>query len=411
MPHASRLVTAALALACVSLTQAQAQNTYTLSFGAISDDFLGRTETYGITAFDGAYVSGQHDFGNIRLSYTLGDAFENDAVDAGVVFADLSYRFGDGPWRVGVGQRERVWGPSRYTSLVLGRNAPAFPAIYIAKEEKTVTDWAPLRWIGPWDGEILVGTTDDAGQPDNALFLGMRLGFEPTPGLDIELVRMVQFAGDGEPGGFDTFVDVFFGNTNEGDSAGANQLAGLGLSYDFNPGGNGLRIYGQAVGEDEARNFPSCWFYYAGVEARATLFGTPSTLTLEHVDTTVGTTSNGNCGPGTAYGNPTYSYENEGVIIGAAIGSESRSTQLRGQHTFDRFSLDWSVGHFTINDASVPGHSLSTTRETGTIATVGASLPIGNGTLQGIIAHQSFDLDTAGFDSGTRVGINYGVSF
>ncbi|WP_282078374.1 capsule assembly Wzi family protein [Epibacterium ulvae] len=413
MPAIFKTQTLALGLmaAMGGASSLAAQSSYEFSFGALSDDFLGRSETYGITAFDGAYFSGRHAFGDLRLSYTLGDAFENDAVDAGLVFFDVSYALGDGNWRIGAGQSERHWGPSRYTSLILSRNAPAFPAAYIVKEEATQSDLPVLRWIGPWYGEFLIGTTEDAGQPEDALFVGMRLGLEPTPGLEVEFIRAIQYGGDGQPSGFGAFTDAVFGNTNEGAAAGANQVAGLSLSYDFNPDQNGVRLYGQALGEDEAGGLPSCWFFMAGVEARTRILGAKSTLTLEHVDTTVNTTENGFCGPGTAYGNTTYSYRNEGVVLGAAIGSESRSTQLRGTHEMPNWTLDWSLGHFAINDANLPGHSLSTTRETGTVASIGASFDFAGGTVQGIIAHQDFDLDTADQDSGTRIGVSYSRSF
>lgn len=390
---------------------AHAETSYTLSFGAISDDFLGRTEQYGILAFDSLAVSTSTRVGRFAFDLTLGDTFENDAVDSVLIFGDVGYRFGNDNWQVGVGQFERHWSPSEYTSLILSRNAPAFPSVYIRKEEARTSDVPVLRWIGPWNGEIFLGQTDDANQPDNALILGMRLGLQPTPDVEIEFVRVAQYGGTGQPGGLDTLFDVLVGNSNEGDSAPANQIAGVGASYRFGPDSFSNRIYGQAVGEDEAGGLPSCFFFLYGLENKSRLFNADTTITLEHVDTTVNITQAGFCGPNTAYNNNVYSYRNEGVVMGAAIGSESRSTSLRGKHEFDAWALDWNVGKFTINDASNPNHSLSSTRETGTIVSVGASTDIWGGTLQGIIAHQSFDLDTADQESGVRIGVNFSRSF
>lgn len=390
---------------------AHAETTTTLSFGAISDDFLGRTEQYGILAFDGVSISTSTRVGRLAFDLTLGDTFENEAVDSVLIFGDVGYRFGNDNWQVGVGQFERHWSPSEYTSLILSRNAPAFPSVYIRKEEARTSDVPVLRWIGPWNGEIFIGQTDDANQPDNALILGMRLGLEPIRDLEIEFVRVAQYGGTGQPDGFDTFLDVLVGNSNEGDSAPANQIAGVGASYRFGPESFSNRIYGQAVGEDEAGGLPSCFFFLYGLENKSRLFNTDTTITLEHVDTTVNFTDAGFCGPNTAYNNDVYSYRNEGVVMGAAIGSESRSTTLRGKHEFDTWALDWNLGKFTINDSSNPNHSLSTTRETGTVVSVGASTQVWGGTLQGIVAHQSFDLDTAEQDSGVRIGVNFSRSF
>ncbi|WP_299651152.1 capsule assembly Wzi family protein [uncultured Tateyamaria sp.] len=399
------------AMAFHDQAHAQAETTYTLSFGAISDDFLGRSEQYGILAFDSAAVSASSRVGQFVFDLTVGETFENEAVDSLLIFGDVGYRFGNDNWQVGVGQIERHWSPSEYTSLVLSRNAPAFASAYIRKEEARTSDVPVLRWIGPWNGEIFLGQTDDADQPDNALILGMRLGLEPIPDLEIEFVRVAQYGGTGQPDGLDTFFDVLVGNSNEGDSAPANQIAGVGASYRFGPDTFSNRIYGQAVGEDEAGGLPSCFFFLAGLENKSRLFNADSTITLEYVDTTVNFTDSGFCGPNTAYNNDVYSYRNEGVVMGAAIGSESRSASLRGKHDFDSWALDWNVGKFTINDSSNPDHSLSTARETGTIVSLSARTQLWGGTLQGIIAHQSFDLDTAEQDSGVRVGINFSQSF
>lgn len=409
-PNTKKIAGALVAATLVS-SPAWADSTYTLSFGGITDDYLGRTEQFGIVPFDGITFSGKHRFGRVNLDYTVGETFENEAVDSSLIFYDLYFAFSNDNWRVGVGQKERHWSTSEYTSLVLSRNAPAFPSIYLSKERATTTDLPVLRWIGPWDGEIFLGTTDSPGQPDDALFLGMRFVLEPTPNLALEFVRTAQFGGSGQPSGADTFLDVLTFSTNEGINSAANQLAGVGASYRFGNEERGTRFYGQVVGEDEASGRPSCLFFFGGVENTSRLFGANTTLTLEHVDTTTNFSTNGFCGPNSAYNNSTYVYRNEDVVIGAAIGSESRSTVLRGRHEFNTWSLDWNVGNYTINDSSSPTHSLSTSRETGTIVAVGASMDFLDGTLQGVIAHQSFDLDTAEQDNGVRLGINFSRSF
>lgn len=216
------------------------------------------------------------------------------------------------------------------------------------------------------------------------------------------------------PDGLGTLADAFFGgDTNEGTNATVNQLAGVGISYKI-PGltpTSQTRIYGQLVGEDEAGGLPTCNFYLAGIELGTTIAGRTSKLTLERVDTTTERSTNGFCGPNSAYNNGSYSYRNNGVVIGAAIGSQSTSTVLHGQHDLEPWSLNWSIGTYSINKEAFAGQSLSTIAQTGGILTVNASRQFGQTTLTGILAYQGFELDTARQKKGLRLGLVYTTDF
>lgn len=161
----------------------------------------------------------------------------------------------------------------------------------------------------------------------------------------------------------------------------------------------------QAIGEDEAGGLPSCWIYLAGVEHQAVLAGVDTVLNLEMVDTRVERTENGFCGPNTAYNNSRHPYKNDGIVMGAPIDSEGTSIHLRAQHDLGAYSLDWSVGHYTINDASSPNHRLSSTRVSGPVAHVGLSTEHRELHLGGRVAYQGFDLDRRDISQGLTLSV------
>jgi len=382
---------------------------FTLDVGGISDDFLGRSAQYSTLGFNGVALTGSTEVGRLSASVTLGYAQHGD-VDA-VTNYDFSLALGQGNWQIGVGKIDRHWSPSQYDSLILSQNAEAFHSAYLRKSTPTEIDLPVLRWLGAWDGEFFIGTTEDAGQPEDALIMGMRARIRPVQNLEIDFVRTAQWGGEGQPQSFGTFVDVLTGRTNSGVSSGANQMAGVGISYTLPNVMDGVRIYYQGIGEDEAESLPSCFMHLAGVEVNTPLFGLPSQVTLEHTDTRIERTEGGFCGPNTAYNNNTYSYAQNGVVLGSAIDSESVATRLYVKHQLDDMNIDWSIGHYTINDQSRAAHRLTPTRSEGFLISAGVSREVQGGTLSALIAHQDFDLPTAGFGEGTRVGLSYRRAF
>ena len=94
-------------------------------------------------------------------------------------------------------------------------------------------------------------------------------------------------------------------------------MAGFGISYTMPTKEIPLRIYGQAIGEDEAGNLPSCFTYLAGIEWTNTKIKYPTTVSIETIDTRIDKTRNGFCGPNTMYNNSTYDYTNYGKVNGS----------------------------------------------------------------------------------------------
>lgn len=388
--------------------QSIAEPEVSFTFGVATDDFLGRRETFGSFAFDGVSARIRDEYPRFGYDLTIGQTFMNDDT---LAFYDFYYRFGNGAWRVGVGQFERHWSPSKRTSLILSRNAGGFPAVYISKGDATQSQLPMISAFGPWDGEFFIGVTDDPTQPRNALLMGARLAFQPARGLDIELVKTSQFGGSAQPNDLDAFLKALVGNTNEGTARNVNQVAGIGVSYAPANPAIPVRFFFQGIGEDEAGGLPSCFMFLGGVELETRLFGSHSTITFENVDTRVDETDGGFCGPNTAYNNDMYPYVHKGRSLGAAIDSEGRSTSLYVSHDFPVMRLDWGVSHQTINDASNLNHRLSSVRVSGTSFTIGVSKEAFGGELSAILVHQGFALDRADQDAGLRVGVSFSKSF
>ncbi|QUS36060.1 capsule assembly Wzi family protein [Falsirhodobacter algicola] len=385
--------------------------------GAFAQGFT-VTGSYGSRDLLGGFPSdGSSDEAEVQLSYagqgprlgynlavTVGD--DDDSVD----FDDSFVEAYAGGFAFGLGAVDRNWSPSRFSSLILSDNADPIPSAYVVKRQYTAFDTPWLSWIGPWKGEFFVGQTDSDGNPDNTKLMGMRLQLQPVDGFEIDLVRTAQWGGDGRSESLKTFLDVLTGDTNEGEASEANQLAGIGLSWTLPEEIAPLRLYAQAVGEDESGGLPSCFMYLAGVEGVGTAFGLPTTVTLEGATTEISDSENGFCGPGTAYNNNAYpgGYTHHEDVMGMPMDTDSRMAQLIIEHQLARFALDWSVGYYEINTTNRPDHRLSSTEVDGTILRVGASQSWGDTTLRGGVAWQSFDLDNDDIDAG--MGVSFSVS-
>ena len=386
----------------------QADDTvFTLSLQYIGEPFLGQRPALGFSGDYATTASLAGDRGPLafELRFGIDEAYSGVLLDGSF----LEYRAG--PWALGVGAPERTWGPSRYSSLVLSRNARPVPGAYLRRDPQR-SEWFWLSWLGPIESEFFLGVLDGHATPNNPRFLGTHIGVEPLPGLEIEVVRMAQFGGAGRDNSFDAFTDALLAAEDATGTFG-NQVAGVGISKTWWEDALPLRAYAQAVGEDEAGNLPSCWFYLAGLEGRFQSGRVKSSLSLEATDTRVDFTQHGFCGPNTAYNNSHFAqgYTHSGVVLGAPIDSEGTSLVLYGEHEFVPFDLSWSIGAYRINDATQAENRLSSTRVDGEIVSLLLSRSWNNLEVDAYIAHQGFDLNSAGLARGFRVGLGARIEF
>ncbi len=177
-----------------------------------------------------------------------------------------------GNWSIAASTQDRWWGPGWDGSLILSNNARPIPSLAIGRNRTTAPEARWLRWIGPWDLDVMFGQLEKERFVPNARFFGMRLNVRPLQGLEIGISRSAQWCGDGRPCDFDTFWDLFWGRDNAGDDGvtpenePGNQLAGFDVRWTNFWTGRPLTFYGQLIGEDEAGGFPSRYLAQFGIE-------------------------------------------------------------------------------------------------------------------------------------------------
>lgn len=255
-----------------------------------------------------------------------------------------------GNWSISVNTLERWWGPAWDSTIILSNNARPIPSLTI---ERIFTDpfesrW--LRWLGPWDLTVTFGQLEHDRHVPDAQFFGMRLNFRPVNSLEIGISRSAQWCGEGRPCDFDTFVDLFLGNDNIGDSGisgenePGNQLAGF--DFRWTPGflDSRMSAYGQFTGEDEAGGLPSRWLGQFGAEWSGYLFDRWSTRVFGEFSATScqfnETSERFNC----AYNHGIYEtgYRYRGRTIGHSADNDSRVISV-GAMMVDVDDTQWQI--------------------------------------------------------------------
>lgn len=368
-----------------------------------SKNFLGlqnklRSSSKGLSKinikYDSNYLSSKISFG-YEDKFTLDGSF-------------LQYTKGIATF--GVGSVDRNWSFSENTSLILSNNARPSKSIYLKLKNKFGYYWLPSS--SHWSFEIFNGLTDGDPNSIRPMLLGVRAVFSASNRLNFELVQTSQWGGEGHDNGISALTAAAFMDTNDKSHANINKMSGFGLSYLINSNLFPFRIYGQAIGEDESGNLPSCYAYLAGLEWSNTKIRYPTTLGIETIDTRVKKSTHGNCGPNTFYNNNVYSYTNNGKVMGADIDSEGTSFEFFGKSQLSQeISIKYSTKKVTINDKNWPSHRLSTNRKTGLINSITIIWAQSNLKINGNIYFQDFNLDKANIKNSYGIGISSSIRF
>ena len=310
----------------------------------------------------------------------------------------------------GVGKVDRHWSFSDKTSLILSNNARPFESIYLKLENRFGYDWLPSK--ANWSFEVFNGFTKGSLNGSKSMLLGMRAILSPVEGLQFELVQTSQWGGKGHSTGISALGAALAFDTNANSNSNINKMAGFGISYKIPKMIIPLRVYGQAIGEDEAGNLPSCYTYLAGLEWTNTKIKYPTIIGIEATDTRVDITKHGNCGPNTMYINSTYDYTNYMKTMGATIDTEGTSLALNVRSKISqKINIEFVTKLVVINDNNWSGHRLSTKRQSGFINSLGVSWVKNNISFNGDIYNQGFNLDKANIKSGYGVGFSSSIIF
>tara|TARA_B110000908_G_scaffold80909_1_gene96951 strand:+ start:730 stop:1962 length:1233 start_codon:yes stop_codon:yes gene_type:complete len=359
-----------------------------------------RSSDNGISKFNIEYDT-VNSVSQLTLNY---DEYNNFTLDGSY----LQYTKGIATF--GVGKVDRHWAFSDNTSLILSNNARPSESIYLKLENRFRYDWLPSK--AKWSFEVFNGLTKGSLNGNKSMLLGMRAILSPVEGLDFELIQTSQWGGNQYNNGISSLGAALFFDTNHGSNSNINKMAGFGISYLLPSNIIPLRIYGQAVGEDEAGNLPSCFGYLAGFEWSNTKTKYPIIVGIETIDTRINMTKNGNCGTNTMYNNNIYDYTNYRDSMGAEISTEGTSYGLYVQSQISqKINIQFTTKSVVINNSNWSDHLLSSKRQSGLINSLRVSWVQNNIRYNGDVYNQGFSLDKANIKSGYGAGFSASIIF
>jgi hypothetical protein len=194
-----------------------------------------------------------------RLSVTGGIGWREgqDGSDVHLEPAQATLRLGN--WALYGGNVQKWWGSANDGALHISNNARPFPKVGVQRLHPYRPEPRLLRWIGPWRADAFVGVMNDRRRDsDNPVQFGTAFSFEPLPGLEFNLHRMLWICGGTRAaenptlGGVCSPGDVIrgliplFPGVKPGDS-----LAGIALGYSGMAGPVAVRLYYDVSGEDK----------------------------------------------------------------------------------------------------------------------------------------------------------------
>ena len=312
----------------------------------------------------------------------------------------------------GIGKINRNWSFSPNTSLILSQNARPTSSIYFKYANVRKSDNKLISWAGPWSLDTFVSTPSSLNKIQNSKLLGVRTVIEPLHNLKFELLKTSQWGGNGQLESFSTFVNAIAGNSNEDKYAKINQMAGFGTSFQKNIGDISSRFYVQLIGEDEAGSLPSCFMSLVGAELQFPHDKLFSSIGFEFIDTRIGTTTHGNCGPNTAYNNHSYTYTNYNRVMGTSIDTESKSIGIWASTNISKnININYTFRNISFNDDNWSDHRLSSSKETGWIADIETSIKFNSYIINSKLTYQDFYLDKVKYENGLNFTLGFEYFF
>jgi hypothetical protein len=309
-----------------------------------------------------------------------------------------------------IGRIDRVWSFSNKSSLILSSNSRPIEAISAKITNKSYSDLLPSPI--KWSIETFGGSTKGSYSGKNSMIFGTRAIISPTERFSFELLHTAQWGGKNKKLNPSRIASIFIGESNEGENSEINKMAGFGVSYSIPINKNIYRIYGQAIGEDEAGNLPSCYSWLAGTEFSLKRLEKPTTLTIEIVDTRITPSENNHCGPNTMYNNSSYDYINYDTVLGVPIDSEGTSLEIFGQSKINKYlNIKYSMMLLTINDKDYSDHRLSSKRSTGSIKSLEIIWKRNKLNISGSISYQDLILDKSDIRKGAIFGLKSYINF
>lgn len=309
-----------------------ATNTPSLVYGF---DGMGRGEgeAQAVLDYNRGIVSG-------RLA--LGGFTQNWRADSTKLNLDGSYlsaRLGD--VRLYGGWLSHWWGPGQITALSLSNNARPMPQIGISRASTTASSLPVLNWLGPWQAEFFLGVLDGPRIQPDTYYNGLRVTFNPLPGLEIGLSRTQMFCGQGHS--CVPIVDYLDLSNDPKSTNRTNDQGAFDIKYSGRVGAVPFQVYMQAMNEDSSPFVHSGTSHLFGASLFLPAPSSPLKLTLEYADSiaTEDLFGFGTVMHGFAYNNGGFpdGMRYRGRTLGFSLDSDSRLISLQGSWSdaADRF--------------------------------------------------------------------------
>lgn len=389
-----------------ALTQAQRTHTTGVKVKAASDTDADNFQSIGERHSAKGEVNVFNEIIGERFAFKSSVHFTADAYNNKNRSYEGSYLAGTFEnWVVSFDQVSAWWGPGIDNALALSNNAVAFPAVRFTRHSSEVIDWPIIRYLGPISMTTYFGQQENSNTRSNIRTWGARINFKPFDSFEFGMSRTAQWAGEGRPGGFSTFRDLFLGADNatagSADSAAAepgNQLAGFDFRWNINLFNQDLGFYGEIIGEDESGGLPSHPMYLIGA---STSFGDIKgiyQLFAEYTNTYMNCNrdaSNGNC----AYEHHIYTegYRRYGRSMGSTYDSDAQvltfgisRAEVGGNSWFSKLKL-MKLNKDNLNHWSGP-HPVSPNAQDRIQLEGGYRFPVYKGllNLEGALFHSKF---------------------
>lgn len=205
-------------------------------------------------------MSGQ----NANFAYKIVPSITSHEFDGDQVQWNDSYLAAKvGNWYVSFGTQDRWWGPGWDTNMGLSNNARPIPAFALTRNKSTPFSLPFIDHKIPWTMTTFMGEMEHDRYIPNTLLWGFRLSVIPFENLEVSLVRLSQWGGEGRKAGISTFINVLLGRDNcntpgsnnidcgeNHENEPGNQSAGIDARYTISVFDQPISIYGQYLGED-----------------------------------------------------------------------------------------------------------------------------------------------------------------
>jgi len=238
------------------------------------------------------------------------------------------------------------------------------PQIGIERDDTSAFESPWLSWIGPWQAEFTVGLLDgDDRIAKNTIYTGLRVTFNPAPGLEIGLARTDEMCGTGHPC---VPLKYYFEFDNDPTHVNhTNDEGVIDVKYSSLVGGNPFEVYMQVMNEDSNPISHSATSHLFGASIWLPFGGSPLRLTAEYTDSvpTVDIFSFGDVLHGAAYNNAGYldGMRYRGRTLGFSLDSDSTLLTLQGAwQDEDGWSYELTFHHAALSDPHNTGGNVVT---------------------------------------------------